>query len=438
MATFTFLPIGKTDKANIYLRLSIDRNNVFKKNTGFTVNPNHWSKKTHLPKTSSEDLKRLKTDLESLRNKVEKQYNAAIADKVSISGEWLQNEIDSALGKKKKTDIDRFVNYLDIYTANLNNTIRSNNKKGVSKNTIQKFGTLKSKILDFEKHTKKKLYIKDINLAFRNKLIKYLEEVEQYSGNYIGTILKNIKTVCNDAKLNGIETHTQLSYIKGYTVDTEIVFLSFQELELIENTEYSRDALANAKDWLIIGCYIGQRVSDLLTLTSSNVTVKNGCKLIELAQDKTDKRVAIPLHPKVKTILDKRNGEFPRKISDQRFNTYLKEVAKLAGLTQPTKGGVEKTISLNGKKVKRKKFGTYPKWELVSSHICRRSFASNFYGDIPTALLIQITRHSTEKEFLKYIGKSETDHAQQLAEYWTKQAVEAKQKPHLNVVKKAN
>ena len=93
------------------------------------------------------------------------------------------------------------------------------------------------------------------------KLYEYLEEVEQYSGNYIGTILKNIKTVCNDAKLNGIETHTQLSYIKGYTVDTEIVFLSFQELELIENTEYSRDALANAKDWLIIGCYIGQRVS---------------------------------------------------------------------------------------------------------------------------------------------------------------------------------
>ena len=39
-------------------------------------------------------------------------------------------------------------------------------------------------------------------------------------------------------------------------------------------------------------------------------------------------------------------------------------------------------------KMTRKKSGIYAKHELVTTHICRRSFATNFYGDIPTALLI--------------------------------------------------
>lgn len=48
------------------------------------------------------------------------------------------------------------------------------------------------------------------------------------------------------------------------------------------------------------------------------------------------------------------------------------------------------------------------------------------------------TGHATEKKFLIYIGKSATDQAQQLAEYWTKEALQAKKETQLTVVKKAN
>jgi hypothetical protein len=57
-------------------------------------------------------------------------------------------------------------------------------------------------------------------------------------------------------------------------------------VEKTQNTTYERIALENAKDWLIIGCYIGQRVSDLLPLTNDNITVRNGLELIELTQKK--------------------------------------------------------------------------------------------------------------------------------------------------------
>ena len=60
----------------------------------------------------------------------------------------------------------------------------------------------------------------------------------------------------------------------------------------------------------------------------------------------------------------------------------------------------------------------FEKWELVTSHIGRRSFATNNYGRIPTSLLINVTGHSTETMFLEYIGKTVTEKAIQLAEYF--------------------
>jgi integrase len=208
--------------------------------------------------------------------------------------------------------------------------------------------------------------------------------------------------------------------------------LSFDELELIENTTFEREALNNAKDWIILGCYIGQRVSDLLKLTKKNFTTIAGMEMISLKQQKTGKSVMIPIHSVVKTILDKNNG-FPYKISDQRFNEYVKDVCKLAGIIEPVKGG--KMVTDKVSKKTRKQFAVFPKWELVSSHICRRSFASNYYGDIPTSILKDITAHSTEAQFLQYIGKSQTNSALQLAEYWSKQQANANKQPQMTLLR---
>ena len=66
----------------------------------------------------------------------------------------------------------------------------------------------------------------------------------------------------------------------------------------------------------------------------------------------------------------------------------------------------------------RKLEGLFEKWELVTSHIGRRSFATNFYGEIPTSYLIYVTGHSTEIMFLNYIGKSNKDLAMELTKYF--------------------
>ncbi len=99
---------------------------------------------------------------------------------------------------------------------------------------------------------------------------------------------------------------------------------------------------------------------------------------------------------------------------------------------------IEITEKGKGNKLKRKKEGKYPKYKLITSHVCRRSFATNQYGILPTPLIMQVTAHSTEKMFLNYIGKNSLDYAQQIADFYTLQAQKERKEPQLNIVKNAS
>jgi integrase len=191
---------------------------------------------------------------------------------------------------------------------------------------------------------------------------------------------------------------------------------------------------------LIIGVWTGARVSDLLNFTKKNI--KNG--FIEYTAIKTNQKIILPLHQHVRKILETNNGEFPRKISSQKFNDYIKKVCLKIDMIEEVEGS--KSIDINEgvkgskrvkikKKVFRKVKGTYKKYELVSSHICRRSFATNHYGKLPTPVIMAVTGHTTEKMFLNYIGKTASDNAETLNKFWQHQQHKKEQKPVLEVIK---
>ena len=126
----------------------------------------------------------------------------------------------------------------------------------------------------------------------------------------------------------------------------------------------------------------------------------------------------------------------PYKISIQKFNEHIKDVCEIAEINELIKGAkIEVTVKGKGNKHKRKIEGTYSKYDLIASHVCRRSFATNLYGILPTALIMQITAHSTEKMLLNYIGKDSLDYAQQIADFYTLQAQKEKKESNLTVVK---
>jgi integrase len=437
MATVRFFLQSKRKPATVYVSLSVKAGKVFKRKTDYSIDPDNWSTETHLPKKGGDTKqKNLKVKLEKLKTTISENLNE-VEKGMEITCDWLQNQIDMFAGKIKTTEKDLLTNCIQDYIDYLPRKKQRNGKRGVTPSTIKKYKTLKVKIDNFQKHRNKKVTVKDVGLKMIDELEKYFLETDKLGENTTGRYIKFVKTVCLWANTqNNIPAHMQLKQIKGYTEDAAKVVLSFDELETIENTTFKREALENAKDWLIIGCYIGQRVSDLLSLTSENLIVKNGVEFIELTQKKTGKYVLIPLHWKVKQILDKRNGNFPRYLSDVKFNIHIKNVCKEAEINTPTEGG--KMVKNEKTKITRKEYGKFPKWELISSHVCRRSYATNFYGEMPTSWLISITAHSTEKQFLEYVGKPAIDTAQQIAEFYAKLALQAKKEPQMQLLKKAN
>ena len=417
MATVVFLYRSTKDSACLTARLLFRHDKkdfILASKTKLDVTKTYWSKK-HSTKSKDVSLLNKQTQVNNELNKIT-QFILNEFDKSSapdqLNNRWLTNKIDNYYRPKKgpKNIPKDIVRFIDYYIE-----IRRNE---IKKASIVKFNVIKHKLQRLEVRLSKTIYINEINEDFKQEFYNYCKE-ENYSQNTIQRELNIIKTFCKFARSKGIEVDSELDSLKLPKEKIDNIYLSLEEIELIENAEIEQPHLINATEWLIISCFTGQRISDFMRFTKEMIRIEKGKSLIEFEQQKTGKLMTIPIHAKVQQILDKNKGEFPHKISDQRYNDYIKEVCKIAGIDEEIKGKKQLNISKqnNIQKIRRVE-GIYPKYELVTSHIGRRSFATNYYGDIPTSYLIYVTGHSSEVMFLNYIGKSNKDMALELTKYF--------------------
>ena len=410
MASIYLLLQSKKSPAVIYIRLRDGRTLDIKAKTNFHIDPINWDDAEQRPTKKALkdiDIANLDTDLSTLKNDLLKEYNRSKGNKV-IDAQWLKDFINPPQEQEKHPD--KLVDYIDTFIEF--------KKADVKSSTITKCNVIKHLLMRYQEHTKSVLYIRDIDAKFKMDFEKYCISVG-YAPNTTARNIRFIKTFCRHAKANGVETHYQLDSIKAKYHKVENIYLDEKEIAEIEKLKSKdlTDGLENARDWLLISCYCGQRVSDFLRFDKSMIRYEKNKAgelkpLIEFTQVKTDKIMTIPLHSKIIEIMKKYEGNFPRKISDQRYNEHIKKVCEKAKINTPTHG------TLFDHKLKEKITKDYPKHLLVSSHIGRRSFATNNYGKIPTSFLMYITAHTTEAMFLTYIGKSNKDIAMELTNYF--------------------
>ena len=415
MASINYLYRSIKENSNLNLRL-LFRNNgkdyVFGAKTKVEVTKYYWTKQS---KKKSKDIEvtNKQADINNELNKIENHVlNAFKSVSIeNINKDWLQTQIDNYYNPIKETNIPtNLIDYIDFYIDYRKHEITETNKS--------KCRVIKNKLIKYETFIGKKILTKNINDNFKNEFVNYQKE-RMYSQNTIQREFVTIKTFCKHARYLGIETHPQLDALRIDKHKVEKIYLTFEDLTKIENISKNQltDSLDNAKDWLIISCYTGQRVSDFMRFTDEQIRIENDKPLLEFTQKKTGKNMTVPLHPKVLEILNKRKGKFPYPISYQKYNDFIKTVCELAEINELTKGS-KLVETETDSKVYRKKTGMYKKYDLVTSHIGRRSFATNFYGTIPTTFLIYITGHSTESMFLNYIGKSNKDLALEITKYF--------------------
>jgi integrase len=382
--------------------------------------PKEWKEgrcKIPSKKMHKDDAETINTRLSQLEANIISSYTE---DNPEIDlKEWLKSIIEpTALKAEDNNYSDDVVTFIDTYI--------SLKKDSVTESTIKKANVVKQLMIRYiadrkiRKKTFRGLKFKDLDNSFRIDFEDYCNK-ESYKISTTYRNLKFLKMICKVAGSFDIEVHKH-SELWKFEVEKatkhipKSIYLTFDELEKIEHKEMPHDYLDNARDWLLISCYTGQRVSDYMRFNSSMIVEDSeGQKYIEFTQQKTNAKMQIPLLKKVQDILAKRNGEFPRKISDVNLNLYIKEVCEIAEIDEIVYNGRTETITKDGKNITRKVFGNFPKHKLITSHIGRKSFASNFYEKIPTTYLLNFTGHTTEKQLLAYINKTEVEKAKSTA-----------------------
>ncbi|WP_185269179.1 phage integrase SAM-like domain-containing protein [Chryseobacterium indologenes] len=421
MATVKFRVLHKSVSAQIYVRFSISRELVFQSKTGKTINPIYWSAKNSAPIQKLPEYKKLAVELNKLSLFIIESYNEDYSSGIEFSKKWLDGKIDIFFNRELIKNLEKneslFINYLDKYR---------NFKKSISttrKDQIVKLNNLFDRFAEYEAKKKKNFAFEEITGKILIDFKDYLVDDCNLASTTAARFIKNIKTVLFDAQDNGNKIHHQVrGFSAGKTNADYKVFLSFDEINRIKNINTFSNELNIAKDWLVLGCFLGQRSSDLLRMNKKMIYTKtdsvgNSFRFIELTQKKTKDMVVIPLHDEVEEILLKYEGEFPPVFSEKPdsnsalFNRHIKKVCEIAKIHDLVKGKVY------NEDLKKNEIVETEKCHLVSTHVCRRSFATNFYGNklFTTPQLMAITGHKSESQFLNYIGKTADDWAMQTA-----------------------
>jgi site-specific recombinase XerD len=284
--------------------------------------------------------------------------------------------------------------------------------KPYSERTIKAYRTSYKTIEGFAKSYSRKVDFETLDQNFYEDYRAYLTKKLKKRVNTVGKEIKTLKTVLNDAAAKGIKVNPAFKS-RAFSViseDANTIYLNESELAEMYSLDLSSvPKLERVRDRFIVAANTGLRFDDVNKVKSSSI--KGG--MITITQGKTGNPVVIPVHPYVTEILAKYGGELPE-ISNQKFNEYIREVAKMVP-----------SLHVDTEKVKKgglKALKTLKKWEMVSSHTARRSFATNQHRKgLSSIIVMAITGHRTEKSFLKYIRYTPEDSAIIMKQFWEKE-----------------
>jgi len=309
-----------------------------------------------------------------------------------------------------------FLDYLAHFISNsATKRVQGYGTVGLAHNTIRTYKSLLRIIKVYELEKSEKLFINSIDKHTAESFTRFLKIEQQYSDNYCGQLLKLLKIILRDAEKSGLEVHPYSNYIESFkqkSSDRILHILNPSEIRALKELKKIPESHKDSYKWLLIGLSIGQRVSDVLKLTPKNLRKAPSGLYIDIIQQKTKKAVTVGVADPI--VIELLEHEFPQKVSQVAFNKEIKTLCKLAGIDERVSG------FKNNPKTRRKEIVKAPKYEFVTSHIMRRSFASNYYGKIETPLLMNITGHTKESTFLTYIGTHQNKDA--LADLFMKQA----------------
>ena len=374
--------------------------------SGYRISLGKWDEKTQRVKRNnfnSDDVSA--TDINQRLVKIASAVDEAFSQ-LELKGEevtptTVREELKRVLNEEKSTRLTVAQVYqllIDEREKELKSTPAT---AQWTKGTLTKHKTLLRHLNDF----KAGLYFEDVNDDLLARFELFLIG-KGLSNNYTHQSMKTIKGFFNWATKKGYnrnmayQAYSQRFHDETKTDSTiNLYALSEEELAAIQTFPTSRKAIDRTRDIFVFACYTGLRFSDVIALRWSNV---NG-DILDVISKKTNHRQRFALATEALRILAKYPKSpdeedpciFPR-ISNQKYNSHLKEVGQLAGMTgdwiTERQSGREKTREIR------------PKYELLTSHVARRTFVTMCLrkGMSPEDIRA-VTGHTTADMMMKYV-----------------------------------
>ena len=362
--------------------------------TEYKVCPQHWNSKTQKAKTDN--------SLAQIYVANNTQVNERIKECQKLFGEWqqyiannthmiydseilLRKYIDGETTSLESNPIDWFKHCIDKI-SNAKESSKAQYKRDV--NVFERF--IKEKKIRLNSFSQ---FNYDILKQYEAYLIEKEEKVKTIN-NKISTLSILLNHAENysliDLKTNRI---TKYKKLKDETKDDSSIYLTEEEIKKIYNLELVGKK-KTVRDIFIVQYYLGQRISDIANLKRAAIRENE----IELYQKKTNTQVTIPIiNPTVNQILSEYDYSFPEKtVSDTAtLNQCIKEIAKEAGINEEILYREQKGTNIAVKKAE--------KWELITTHTARHSFATNMLlRGYTKEMIMKITGHKTDFAFQTY------------------------------------
>ncbi len=277
-------------------------------------------------------------------------------------------------------------------------------------NTAKNNTTMLNHLNRYESENNLKTEIKDVGRQYLQGFFNWLIEKGQINST-AGTQITKLKAFLNIAFRDGLEINRTYKDFVVKSSQLEVIALTFSEFDKVRKLDLSSQpfyelkvqdqtkkvgykTLEKVRDLFVFGCYTGLRFSDLMALRKQNI--KNG--FISFRVTKTKQLIEVPLLDEALEIIDQYKTEInilPR-ISNQKFNQYIKLVGELAGINEEVE-----IVRYSGANQIRE---TYPKHKLISAHTSRKTYITvSLELGMTAEEVMQISGHTSYKSFKRYV-----------------------------------
>lgn len=395
--------------------------------TNDLIQPAHWDSKNQRATAKHIGYSSLNNNLQQYKAELIEIFNNRKYHKLSLLPADLKTDFEKII---KPTLFDepteeeaQLLTLVGFMNSQIKEITHSKNN-----NTLKTYKRCRDILESFEKEIwKRKLLFKDIDLDFYLKWKEFIIVNYSFRNNSINKHTGIIKLFMGEAADRNLHQNFIYRSKKFNTPREEVdsIYLNENEIDTLMNLDLSaNERLERVRDLFIIGCRTGLRFSDLANLREENII--SDLKYFSIHKiKKTDVSLDIPIHSDVLRILRKykeKTGKYvPSSISNQKMNDYLKEIGQLAQMDIE----IPQVVKIGNKRIQSKS----KKYELITCHTARRSFATNEYlAGTPSYEIMAITGHKTEKAFLTYIKIKQKQYAHSLGERWKERDKKLKSK----------